>query len=470
MKMAQVKHQVILLGRDLFLDKIMYDAFAESFKSNLLLADLVSQQEKAQRRSLAIYSVDLKTNEIYPILSPMVPSNTVLAEVFAAIECLGNPKQDSGQSDGGLSDEESHVIGWTNFKQNLSPHLNYPAQEGYEVLLIVNDVHACIENFHQQPNCLAFKLVRMVDVIRPKEKDVITSKSMDVEKASKGLVVITLPTMTAAFDTFFKAHVFGDVLSPKIPIIIHFSTSIYSKLIISCQARPTNLDCLNSTHTLGWTNESQRLVLETVARIPRDDGLCQSLMGSSGSPHFIVSPREGTQHSSDEKQENRYRFLMLLNQLDNEGQVLLVQFCSAVEKGSRAKITKKYFALFPALKSENFCMIQLTPFELLVPDESAIEDLEEINLDEETTERIELETKAALKKIPQRDYYDPYDYPCGLAKALESQKKWKISASSTTRGGRTAASRKSPKKSETRKFRPPVKEKKFNPVASVTKK
>ena len=474
--MAVVKHQLILFSRDLFLDKYIYDSFAECFKSNLLLANFVSQQEKAERPSLAIFSVDLESYEIFPILSPLVPSTIVMPEVFAAIETLGLDSA-KGQSDGDdANGEKNRLIEWTNFKQNLSPHVNYPAQEGYEVLLIVNDEQTCVKNFSQQADCLAFKLVRMNDVIRPKKSDVIASTSLCVAKPSKGLLVITLPSMTAALDSFFKGYVFDDVLCPKIPIILHFSTSIYSKLIISCQARPTNLDFNSMEHTLGWTKaDSHRLVLETVARIPMDTGFCQSLMGgSSGSPNFIISPREGTKHSSpNEKQENQYRFLMLVRLLHQDDQALLVQCCTSIERGSKAKITKRYFGLFPSLESQHFCMIQMTPFEMLVPEvRTAADGEEEINLDEESREHIESETKAALKKIPQRDYYDPYDYPCGLARALEA-KKTKNSTSAQSKGAprpRPTAARKSPKKTATKKFRPPIKEKKFHPVATVTKK
>ena len=205
-----------------------------------------------------------------------------------------------------------------------------------------------------------------------------------------------------------------------------------------------------------------------VSRISRN-GLCQSLMGT-GSPMFIVHSRSGSKYNDDEKMENRLRFQMLLRQLHEEENVLLLQNCT--EKMA----IKRFFVLIPSLDYQHFWMTQTTPAELLVPESHDISEAVE-GLDQETAETIELETKAALRKVPQRDFYDPFEYPCGLSKALDVKKKsskGKVfvtsnnishapSSSSSSRGrgrGRGAVAAAAAKE----------KKKLFNPICSVTKK
>ena len=53
---------------------------------------------------------------------------------------------------------------------------------------------------------------------------------------------VVIPPVASEWDTFFKLHVFEMYLVPSISMVIHFSTSVYSKLIITCSARP---QCLN---------------------------------------------------------------------------------------------------------------------------------------------------------------------------------------------------------------------------------
>ena len=53
---------------------------------------------------------------------------------------------------------------------------------------------------------------------------------------------VVIPPVASEWDTFFKVHAFEMYLVPSISMVIHFSTSVYSKLIITCSARP---QCLN---------------------------------------------------------------------------------------------------------------------------------------------------------------------------------------------------------------------------------
>ena len=53
---------------------------------------------------------------------------------------------------------------------------------------------------------------------------------------------VVIPPVASEWDTFFKLHAFEMYLVPSISMVIHFSTSVYSKLIITCSARP---QCLN---------------------------------------------------------------------------------------------------------------------------------------------------------------------------------------------------------------------------------
>ena len=209
-----------------------------------------------------------------------------------------------------------------------------------------------------------------------------------------------------------------------------------------------------------------------MARISRS-GLCQSLMGT-GSPMFIVHSRSGTKYNDDEKMENRLRFLMLLKQLHEEENVLLLQNCT--EKTP----IKRFFVLIPSLEYHHFWMTQTTPAELLVPESHDVSEAIE-GLDQETAETIELETKAALRKVPQRDFYDPFEYPCGLSKALDVKKKsskGKVFITSTSIGQGSSRGRGRGRGGVglggNRKIAapPPSKEKKklFNPICSVTKK
>ena len=74
------------------------------------------------------------------------------------------------------------------------------------------------------------------------------------------------------WETFFKLHTFEKYLVPSIPLIIHFSTSIYSKLIVTCSARP---QCLNIASpvksSLGMAPDATKCVLETVTRFLKKD-------------------------------------------------------------------------------------------------------------------------------------------------------------------------------------------------------
>ena len=58
---------------------------------------------------------------------------------------------------------------------------------------------------------------------------------------------VVIPPVASEWDTFFKLHTFEMYLVPTISMVIHFSTSVYSKLIITCSARP---QCLNMTSSI----------------------------------------------------------------------------------------------------------------------------------------------------------------------------------------------------------------------------
>ena len=271
--MAHSKHQMVILDRSLCQDKYMFEVLSESIKGCLLLANS-SSSVQGERRSVAICVMELSKLEIRPILTPIIPSNTTLSEIFAGITTLEMSSYTVCATNNTLSTESQEDnpttknIDWTKFMFELMPHLSYPPQEGYEVILMVkkdseNDTDLEIDGFMQQPNCVTFKLAQVVSILHKKD-DVIAEKPLTVKTIKEGFLKISFPSLRSGFDVFFKAYLLDDTLAPSIPIVIHFSTSIYSKLILSCYARPCALDLSSAMHTLGWTNQDSRLTLETV--------------------------------------------------------------------------------------------------------------------------------------------------------------------------------------------------------------
>lgn len=271
--MAHSKHQMLILDRSLCQDKYMFEILSESIKGCLLLANS-SSSVQGERRSIAMCVMELATLEIRPILAPIIPSNTTLAEIFAGMTTLEIPASISCATNNSMSTENQEDnfttknIDWTKFMFELMPHLPYPPQEGYEVILMMkkdseDDTDIEIDGFMQQPNCVAFKLAQVISILHKKD-DVIAEKPLMVHTITEGFLKISFPSLRSGFDVFFKAYLLDDTLAPSIPIVIHFSTSIYSKLILSCFARPCALDMSSAMHTLGWTSQDSRLTLETV--------------------------------------------------------------------------------------------------------------------------------------------------------------------------------------------------------------
>ena len=267
-KMAHSKHQMLVLDRSLCQDKYLFETLSESLKACLLLANAASSVQ-AEKRSLAICLIELETLEVRPILTPIVPSNSTLAEIFGALTTIDIPSVVATPTEN-QEDSDRKKINWTKFMSELLPHLRYPPQEGYQVILMLkkdwksDETSLEIEGFMQQPNCVSFKSVTVTNVLHQRD-DSLADKPLTVHTINEGFLHIYFPSMRSGFDVFFKAFLLEDSLAPSIPIVIHFSTSIYSKLILSCYARPCALDMKSSgLHTLGWTNQDSRLTLETV--------------------------------------------------------------------------------------------------------------------------------------------------------------------------------------------------------------
>ncbi len=146
-------------------------------------------------------------------------------------------------------------------------------------------------------------------------------------------------------------------------------------------------------------------MLEAVAQID-SSGICQTLMSSSQACY--VKPK-CARYAEKDNELNKQRFLAMMHSLgDNKFLLLKTQESEAG--------TTEHFLLIPNLADQNFLMIKVVPSELMLPD--ARDDIEIV---EEIDAMVQLEIVAALKKIPEEDYFDPLTYKAGLIPLLEAE-------------------------------------------------
>lgn len=99
--------------------------------------------------------------------------------------------------------------------------------------------------------------------------------------------------------------------------------------------------------------------------------------------------------------------------------------------------------MMPSYEEGYFLMMQITASELIIP-EMEIKTNEESYDEDDIDLAIQMEVNSALKKIPVHDYYDPYEFPCGIIKALEAQstgRKQRGGGRQSTSSTRTASTR-----------------------------
>ena len=111
LKMAEIKHQVLIFDQQLCLDSTFGKMILNSLKSCAVIANHFGSLNQTPSSSLSIGVVDIKleevtdeTNdgelslehniEIRPLISPSIfLSSSTLLEVFAAIDVMMNPKE-----------------------------------------------------------------------------------------------------------------------------------------------------------------------------------------------------------------------------------------------------------------------------------------------------------------------------------------------------------------------------------------
>ena len=134
---------------------------------------------------------------------------------------------------------------------------------------------------------------------------------------------------------------------------------------------------------------------------------------------MIVTARDGSKYEKVENQENKLRFTSALASLDEQSEVLIIRTIQQ-PMSDKPSGMKRFFLLIPCLEEKYFVMVQITPAELLMP-ETIGTTFDEDEDDEETIEAIRMEVNSALKKIPLNEIYDPFEFSCGIDKALEVQ-------------------------------------------------
>lgn len=304
------------------------------------------------------------------------------------------------------------TVEWKDFAASLLPHIVYPAQEGYRVSLI-SKKNIELNGFVQQADCLAFQNVQVDDIILGGQT--VFNGPLKVENPCLGLEILKIPPLISEWDAFFKNFVFDNVLSSTTRVVIHFSTSVYSKLIINCSVKQRSLS--NETIFGSACNEA-RPVVETVARIGQS-GICQSLVGSQ--PAIVVAQTEamGMHNYNPEVTENKCRFDIALKSLHESDSALVVRTKSP--KVLENITIKRLYVLLPCIEEGYFLMLQITPAELVLPQISLSVDMKEYDQEDELLENIKAEVTSSLNKIPFQEYYDPFEHSSGIIKALEAQ-------------------------------------------------
>ncbi len=446
---VDVMHHLIVFDKVLCDDQNLFPVLLESFKSNLLISNHYAGNTRTFTLGISIIDIHEENIEIRPILSPIVPASSTVEEIIASVGLIA-PKEarDEGQC---LRDPIPCTIEieWENLVKALMPHVRYQDQEGFRISLISKRILSIV-GYIRQPNCLSFQVVIASSVNTVINECSVVQGPLKIEQYEDGLQQIDIPPLSSEWDVFFRICVFDPMLCINNPIVIHFSTSMYSKLIICCNARLRSLNvngyngCINIFGLPSSPNNAgKRTVFETVERVKKS-GICQSLVGAQP---IVVVARDFDKQNEVENKENRMRFSAALKTLDEEDMALVVRLVNP--QGDKNTI-RRYFALIPNIGEGLFLMLQVTPEELVLPDPI------ESNADELVTEEgidkvVQLEVVSALKKIESKEFYDPYAHSCGIVKLLESKNlktKGKVSQggpikedSTRDRGGSSARGR-----------------------------
>lgn len=424
---------MLIFDKDICNDNNYFPMICKALKDVLLLVHHYGGQKTAP---VTIGICSMVVNEggvdIQPILSPIVPASSTLAEVFASLNLMV-PNEDTVT----LRDisESVIVIDWDSFIVSLMPHILYPPQEGFKISLISKRT-IDLNGWIQQPNCLCFQIVQ-ADNINPISENIpVLKNAFKREKTAEGLENINVSPLISEWDAFFKSCVFDQALTPSISVVIHFSTSIYSKLIICCNAylRCLDLNAYNGGMVLfGPSNSTDeyKYVVETVSRVKKS-GICQSLIGSQS---IYLTPQMDNCHSG--KLENQLRFATTLKSLHNSDSVLIVRTVPA--NNEKMSIMKRLFVLVPQVDEGYFLMLQIAPAELMLPDINYEAPKEHNENDDEYDLSVQLEVESAMKKISFEDYYDPFEHSCGIINAIQAQNskiRGKVDAKKTTKAVR----------------------------------
>lgn len=429
------KHHLLIFDSHLCKDDNFYPMISKSLSDALHLS---SHYGKTGPFSLSICSLSFETGdyEINPVLSPIVVATSTIPEILASVDLLHPKKQHSSLKE---TEQYEITIDWDSFTLALAPQIHFPAQEGYRIS-VISMRNLVFDRWIQQPDCLSFQVVKVENMGSVLNIEAPSFDGpMTVHKKHQGFEVISVPGLLSEWDTFFKKCVLDPFLSPEIPIIIHFSTSIYSKLIICCQAKPRSLNMNGYNGAMGifGPNSEEKIVLETVARL-KQRGICQSLIGSQ--PLIVVAREVSSSYvTRSDDIENVHRFKTALRTMHEDKSALLIRTVSTA-RDKAPPTMKRLFIMIPSYEEGYFLMTQITPSELIIPEMETTK--EEESFDEDDIDlAIQMEVNSALKKIPCHDYYDPFEFPCGIIKALESQTSREKRGGRQSTGTRTVASR-----------------------------
>lgn len=444
--MAQIKHQLLIFDRQLCHDPDLFKILAKAFKSVLLLAIHFNRKAKAEEAvTLSICGAEISETslEIRSILSPVIPAVSILPEIVAAMDLLSDKKKSEEEEEEEASSNNVSVD-WDQFNLVLMPHVLFPAQEGYRITVFSKkDVE--FNGWLQQPNCVSFQVARVMEINMDADEPAFGGETMHFNHVMDGYAKVAIAPLPSEWEAFFKLSVFE---TPAVPLIVHFSNSIYSKLIISCVAKPR---CLLKASADELFSESV-VIFETIARV-KTSGICQSLLISES---YLILPRNGSKFRTEENRGNRLRFLAALRALHEDEAVLILR------SKSETSTKRNFYVLIPSMEEGAFMMNQIASAEMLLP-EHVLEPTPK-DLNEEDNEAIEQEVFGALKRIPMNDYYDPLEYSSGIVQCLEET--MVLVSKKTSRLGSTRGRGKARGKSASA----PTSKRKYTPVASTMKK
>jgi len=469
LKMAEIKHQVLIFDQQLCLDSTFGKMILNSLKSCAVIANHFGSLNQTLSSSLSIGVVDIRleevtqeTNEdgghlglehnieIRPLISPPIfLSSSTLLEVFAAIDVMMKPKEKVAHKIKEPNQSKAPLeIEWSSMAEALMPHVDFPPQEGYRVIFITR-TPIKVNGWVQQPNCLLLQFVHVAELNVDLDEPAFGAGSTMQIKTADGFSQVEIPPLASEWETFFKLHTFEKYLVPSIPLIIHFSTSIYSKLIVTCSARP---QCLNIASpvksSLGMAPDATKCVLETVTRVPKA-GICHGLILSQA---FVIRPKDATKHDIKENMGNHLRFRAVLKELETPNDYVMILRSSVNPEKSAIRA---YFVLVPSLANGYFLLSQIASSELVLPESDLLSKYQN-NVDElsmmanveddpgngEMTAQLEM--RSALQKIPiQIPTYNVLEFSCGIVRTLENTIQKKSKKTSNSSRPSTASSRSS---------------------------